>query len=454
MTLVLLVARDTLTSAEAQTQFGKPTEITATCADGQCHAAVMSHKVMHGPVAQNKCDACHQYDEPREHRFRLTLPAGQLCVTCHAIQHRTVSHAPVKDGNCTGCHDPHGSEHRFMMVADPTQGLCLTCHNQDFANKPFVHGPVAAGACILCHEAHSSWEPKLLVKPAKQLCQGCHSELIPNDAQSRHIHQPVMDGACTTCHDPHVSEAKYLLREAAPGMCLNCHENVSAELAKAKVVHGAINGEDGCRGCHLPHFSFLPKLQKDTQPQMCLNCHNQAVETMRHETLTDMATLLATNPDHHGPIRDGECTSCHQPHAGDHFRLLVKEYPAGFYAPYSPERYDLCFTCHIPDLVKAKSGTGLTQFRQGDLNLHWLHVNQEKGRTCRACHEVHASKNPLHVRDAVPFGSSGWMLELKFEKTERGGSCSPGCHRHQTYEHTPPKAATPEASAKRSGGES
>jgi len=71
-----------------------------------------------------------------------------------------------------------------------------------------------------------------------------------------------------------------------------------------------------------------------------------------------------------------------------------------------------------------------TGFRNGERNLHWVHVNKKtKGRTCRTCHEVHASKRPRLVAESVPFGKRGWRLPLNFEKTETGGSCQPGCHR-------------------------
>jgi hypothetical protein len=98
--------------------------------------------------------------------------------------------------------------------------------------------------------------------------------------------------------------------------------------------------------------------------------------------------------------------------------------------------------------VLKEKGAGLTRFRNGEVNLHWLHVNREKGRTCRACHEVHASKNPFHIRDAVPFGSKGWLIEIKFKQTTNGGSCSPGCHSDKTYDRgdsapAPPAAPTP-----------
>jgi hypothetical protein len=115
---------------------------------------------------------------------------------------------------------------------------------------------------------------------------------------------------------------------------------------------------------------------------------------------------------------------------------LTESYPALFYAPFKVDTFKLCFRCHSQDLALKPTGTGLTKFRNGEKNLHFLHVNQEKGRTCRACHEVHASTRPAHIRDAVPFGNSGWMLKINFEQTPNGGSCAPGCHAPKTYDRT------------------
>jgi predicted CXXCH cytochrome family protein len=121
--------------------------------------------------------------------------------------------------------------------------------------------------------------------------------------------------------------------------------------------------------------------------------------------------------------------------------LLIHEYPPDFYAPFSIETYRLCFVCHLQEMVLIKYGQGITGFSQqtdsGLLNLHYLHVNMEtKGRTCRACHEVHASKRPAHIRESVPFGKSDWPLQINFTKLGDGGSCAPGCHQRREY-HRP-----------------
>jgi hypothetical protein len=75
----------------------------------------------------------------------------------------------------------------------------------------------------------------------------------------------------------------------------------------------------------------------------------------------------------------------------------------------------------------------LTGFRDGDRNLHFLHVNKEKrGRTCRACHELHAAENSVQIRQEVSYGK--WLMPINFTKEETGGSCHPGCHRIKAYD--------------------
>jgi len=408
----------------------KPTAAVEGCANEGCHAAKLDHKFVHGPVAQQKCEACHQYEEPREHRFK-TIKQDQLCSTCHLMEHRTVVHGPVANGQCTGCHDPHGSEYRMMLVADPTKGLCLSCHTHEEKPDEHVHGPVAAGACILCHEPHSAWKPNLLVKNTNELCADCHAE-VEQSGMGLHVHEAMQQG-CTTCHNPHQSPNQYMLRAPTDELCATCHDKLMDSINSAAVVHGAVHQANGCTGCHSPHSSMLPNLQKKPEPDTCLSCHDKPITTDSGRVLTNMALLLHDSPDHHGPIRAGSCSSCHQPHESANANLLVKPYPPEFYAPFDINRYALCFTCHLPEMVTSKSGIGVTRFRDGDANLHNLHVDQEKGRTCRACHEVHASKRPFHIREAVPFGTSGWMLEINFEALPDGGRCAPGCHVERSY---------------------
>jgi hypothetical protein len=80
----------------------------------------------------------------------------------------------------------------------------------------------------------------------------------------------------------------------------------------------------------------------------------------------------------------------------------------------------------------------------------------DRGRTCRACHEVHAAKQKHQLRDGVPYGSKGWVLKLNYAKTANGGSCEKTCHESRSYTNvvvalsakstvSEAKAAAPEA---------
>jgi predicted CXXCH cytochrome family protein len=387
---------------------------------------------MHGPARRN-CGSCHAQGSPDEHRFYLVAPPEELCVRCHALPGRLTAHAPVREGACLSCHDPHGSEHKAALLANPNRDLCGRCHDRSLTTGAYVHGPVVLGACIVCHEPHASTERTLLRQSERAICLTCHEDVAVHDEAGWTAHG-ALEAGCVGCHDPHASEHAYQLEASAPELCLNCHEEaVEQSLAGAAVVHGAVMEEGGCVVCHEPHGSTLPSLRRRDEAAYCLECHDEPIQSTRGVMLTDMAALLAKNPEHHGPVREGVCTTCHQAHGGERHSLLVEAYPPEFYAPFELDTFKLCFQCHIPDLVLDPAGKGLTNFRDGATNLHWLHVNQEKGRTCRACHEVHASRRPAHVREAVPFGSAGWMLEINFQQTDQGGTCTPGCHTERKY---------------------
>jgi predicted CXXCH cytochrome family protein len=416
----------------------KPTSEVFSCISSGCHSSITEPRVIHAPVAESQCLNCHEYAVPEEHLFVLSKPNNELCIDCHKPSHLDrVVHKPVADGDCLSCHDPHGSEFPTILRKDPARGLCLDCHKEDYSEHKFIHGPVAIGACVVCHDSHSSSYEGLLIDNPDRLCLDCHEDLKPEGVTARRQHKPMEDG-CIACHNPHASDEKFQLNMSVPQLCMKCHDGFKEMFETAPVKHGPTQDQGGCTACHNPHFSVLPKLQKDTQPELCLKCHNKPLKAADGRMLVNMEALLKENPDHHGPIREGACTMCHHPHASSEKNLLLQAYPPEFYAPFSEERYKLCFSCHQIDLVTNDKGAGITQFRQGDVNLHWLHVNQEKGRTCRACHEVHASKRPAHIRESVPFGTSGWMLDLNFEKTLTGGSCLPGCHKTKAYDRINP----------------
>lgn len=317
------------------------------------------------------------------------------------------------------------------------------CHG-DLTRRPVVHGPVDAEACDACHTEADSKEHKFkLTIEEGELCTQCHEEF-----SGKVVHSPVAEGECIVCHDPHGSKARALLRAPTlPVLCGDCHDDIVEAIDDAETKHGATSAERSCGNCHDAHASDHAHMLVATVRDVCLSCHDKPMETPTG-TLADMKLLLEKNPAQHGPVADGDCTACHTDvHGGARFRLLGAAYPRSFYAPYDEAEYELCFDCHDEEAFAEARTDDLTAFRNGDRNLHFLHVaRQTKGRTCRACHEVHASRNPHHLADSVPFGR--WKLPIGFAPTASGGSCQPGCHRPYRYDRETavvniPRAASP-----------
>ena len=385
------------------------------------------------------------------------------------------AHAPFQDGDCSICHQRKDHNDPGPILKQVNL-LCLDCHD-DFSKvlaRKSVHEPARIN-CVSCHSPHNSMYPHLLVEDSGTLCLSCHTSISNLVANAAVKHDALTTGAkCVNCHNPHGANVQHLLNKLPYDLCVGCHgvdgvkdhdgktlTNMKQLLADNLHQHGPVESKD-CSACHLPHggdhFRLLTKDYPATfySPyDLCVGCHGQdGVKDHDGKTLTNMKQLLADNPQHHGPVESKDCSACHLPHGGDHFRLLTKEYPATFYSPYDPKLYDLCFDCHEESMVKEPKTTSLTRFRNGDQNLHYVHVNKdERGRTCRACHEVHASKQPHQIRDAVPYGHTGYMLKVNFTKTDTGGQCAETCHVTRSYTNVvvhlvPPTVVATNAPAK------
>jgi predicted CXXCH cytochrome family protein len=412
-----------------------PTTLAANqgCAATACHDDLTKGQFVHGPVAVQQCIACHVQPQPLAHRFEPPAGGAKSCVRCHAMQLREHVHQPVADGNCTVCHDPHHSQSKALLRERDEKATCGQCHPQAQAQqKKFVHGPVAAGACTLCHNAHSAYYPKLMNKKGSEACLVCHTDLEQALRGSKHWHRPVSED-CALCHDAHASDHQFQLKQERKALCLGCHEAKKAEIASATVYHEALTTDAGCSNCHNTHASRFPKLLDKPVLELCVSCHDKPQQRPDGTVVKAIGKQLADSKYLHGPIREGDCSSCHNPHGSKNFRMLRHEYPQDFYAPFDLETYNLCFSCHDGRVFTEPKTETLTRFRNGDLNLHFVHVNKEtKGRTCRACHDTHASNLPRHMMEKVPFG--GWEIPINFEAVATGGACAPGCHKERAYD--------------------
>lgn len=396
-----------------------------SCTSGDCHSSVIKHKYLHGPLAVNQCLVCHTPKNIEKHTFSLPKSETALCQKCHQrVDTDKHLHDPVAKGQCLICHDPHGSEERSQIKASPVSKLCHRCH-QKVITKKYAHGPAAYGHCTVCHQPHGSKAKNLLNSQGNKICLDCHTAMrAVNKPNKYHVHS-VAQKDCKTCHRTHDSDYKNLLTKALPLLCLDCHGEIQKKSMAANFKHGALTKGQACVNCHSPHFSSKAKLLRKKTADLCYSCHD------------DLKKEIANSKFKHGPVADKNCSACHQTHGSKFPKLLDNYFPADLYSPYDPKKYAFCFNCHQQEIVQDKETDIFTNFRNGKINLHYLHVNKKiKGRTCRTCHAVHASNNKDHIREELPFGS--WKVPIHFNKTKTGGSCVTGCHKKYSYDRQNP----------------
>jgi predicted CXXCH cytochrome family protein len=255
----------------------------------------------------------------------------------------------------------------------------------------------------------------MAMAPISALAAGCSTAGCHDGMTEQGVHPGDME--CKSCH---AAPAGASHPGGGPmrsdGMCTGCH----AAVAGFAHPHAPV-AAGNCVACHNPHretVSFLPK----DEVALCLSCHADLVGPEMTER--------------HAPIRQGGCRPCHQAHGSSQSRLLVEPFPAEIFVRYDSEAYALCFSCHDRNLLGFPDTSFATGFRDGERNLHYLHVNKQKrGRSCKLCHAVHATTQPKMMAETVGFGN--WALPLNFKKSETGGSCSPGCHGQAAYDRNP-----------------
>ncbi len=318
------------------------------------------------------------------------------------------------------------------IIMDPAES-CVTssCHD-DMGQQEFVHAVAADGdQCDSCHEMREEGRHGFdLVAEDGELCALCHGDM----AEQEVAHLPVAEGLCTFCHDPHQSDnPKQLNFPPTSELCFNCHDE--DEFAN-ETTHGPV-GKGQCLACHNPHASDHDRLLKAEVPELCFSCHDRKLKDAKGAELPSSTQLLEdAEMKLHPPFLEGLCAACHVPHASENYRLLVSSYPKSLYASFSPARY-MCFNCHSEAAFTESRTLTETGFRNGNLNLHFRHVNKEKGRACKACHRHHGAANEKLIRDRVPFGKH-FISIAKFELTPTGGTCAPTCHRQVSYDRYEP----------------
>ncbi|MDD5773226.1 MAG: cytochrome c3 family protein [bacterium] len=384
-----------------------------------CHENKTKGEINHSPVKDGDCMACHAVHSS-DNANHLKEKVNTLCYSCHdKMTGQGVDHSPVAEEDCTVCHNPHSSANDKLLIETKVGGkLCNNCH-EDKTKGKFKHVPADEGGdCMVCHDPHTSKNKFLLKKTEKELCYDCHE----NKTSKEFKHLPVDKGECHKCHDSHSSPYIYQLRnENDKRLCYMCHENKE----KTKYVHTPV-AEGNCKGCHDPHSSDVKFQLKAKGNDFCYMCHQSKKEEFDKKVV-------------HKPIKEENgCLKCHMHHGSPYYRNLRGEYPEEHQVDYAPEKFGLCFMCHDAKITTYKFIQGKeSDFRRGELNLHFLHVNQQKkrGRKCTVCHSPHATDNYRMLYDNVPFGVDNFRYKypVGFSQNEMGKSCLPGCHGRKYY---------------------
>jgi len=412
------------------------------CLTSGCHAQLRQTRWVHGPVAVGACWTCHEaVGEDEEHRFEPVGEDGSACLSCHSFDSEAeYAHEPFSLGACGDCHTPHGGERRSYLRNRAPSELCVSCHDQTQVRH--AHPPVERGDCLVCHNPHESRHENLLAISEEMLCFGCHKDQSdafaapadPGDTP-RLAHEALVDGGCRACHLSHGTDQPAMLNDVQRAVCTNCHEDLHDGMDAAISIHGAFEGEASCTLCHTPHASEFEGLLCAAPVDLCLGCHSAEIVTPSGDLIANISELIDSAPFVHEPAAEGDCTACHSPHFSAERALLRNRYPQQAYAEFDPDAFAMCIKCHDPALVENEFTTA-TDFREGEQNLHYVHVHREKGRACGICHEPHAGQLPKLMRESFPFGPGDWPMPIGFVKTDTGGSCMSACHEERWYDNT------------------
>jgi predicted CXXCH cytochrome family protein len=266
----------------------------------------------HSPVGQGQCLLCHDpHGTPDRGMARPDM--HKICQGCHDVGDAKISAAhqgyPIADSKCTLCHDPHSHDRDAAMI------------------RGKQHMPFKQGKCDLCHSKPAPGQPAGLVKPAKELCFGCHPASVTTPYKEN-AHLPVKEGLCMTCHSPHVSSENSLLKARPVNLCFTCHSKIE-DATVAEHRHKIRDTTMNCMLCHKPHSSSQEKLLVKDQMALCGQCHKHSFS----HPMAKKADGSVVNDPTTGKLL--VCSSCHEVH-GAKFDSMTK----------GDKSKELCVRCH------------------------------------------------------------------------------------------------------------
>jgi len=290
----------------------------------------------------------------------------------------------------------------------------------------------AAVAALLCAP---------LSARAADECLDCH-ELAAISPGGTVVHPPFAEKDCGSCHADHGDEERLMLTEEGNALCAQCHESAD-DAFRAAHRKIAATGKAPCTGCHDPHGSpnkglLRPRLHGPVAMGNCEQCHRSdgklLIPVNRDFCYLCHARTGFTKSVVHDPVKKGRCLECHDPHGSGSARLLKGAYSLDREVSKGGREYAFCFSCHArPQLFEGTANP----FNDGSRNLHALHVlvrgrrsekaAEEKGLTCRVCHEPHSGTTAALTRTELDCGAS-LCMKMEFRRSAAGGECMASCH--------------------------
>jgi predicted CXXCH cytochrome family protein len=157
------------------------------------------------------------------------------------------------------------------------------------------------------------------------------------------------------------AEGNQKLKMGAKGkICRGCH-TVFNKAVKKRFVHTPLKKGE-CTGCHNPHASAHGKLLSRETTGVCTGCHENIVKKRAKSK--------------HKPVVENKCTHCHDAHASN--------YPANLLKPVK----EMCGECH----AKVVDAADAAKFKHAPL----------KNKGCTACHAPHSSTAKNLLKKTTP----------------------------------------------------